>query len=119
MASYPSLSVNPISLTEIPSTIDPVKRTRRADGSVKIRAKFTDLIDGWIFRYEGLPNSDKESLWTFYTVTLNRGEDEFDWTHFETSTVYSVTMLKPTFKRDPSSNGEWMGTIEIRRYDNT
>jgi hypothetical protein len=97
MADFPTLSINPsypIGETREDSAIV----TEFDAGYDQSRAKYSRVRYIFTINYKLIPSADKTLLTTFIT-TVNGRADAFNWTHPQSSTVYSVKFNKiPEFQ---------------------
>lgn len=67
-------------------------------GSPRARNRFTRLLESFSLTYR-LTEAQKEALLAFYDDTLDRGVENFNWTHPTTGRVYVMKLTsRPTVK---------------------
>lgn len=112
MAAWPS-ALPPLALLEgsFEASQGVVLRSEVDSGPPKTRPQYTAEIVRFSHPLV-LTTAEVEILETFYWTTLNRGVDEFDWTHQRKLTTVSVSFLaRPTYT--PIGAGYWRTSLEL------
>lgn len=88
MAAFPTLSVLPSDIREVP--IDRTIRSEYEGGYEHTRPRHTRDRKQWQIVYNQLNSNDKSLMDTFLGTTVRGGADSFSWAHPISSTVYTV-----------------------------
>lgn len=94
MADFPVLTMLP----EFPlkeDREDNVIRTPFDGGYQHTRQKYSRRRRKYTISYKNLPQTDKDTLVTFFDTTVSGGATSFNWTHPATSTVVVVRFSGP------------------------